>query len=125
MDEIRLARSAALAGMIFLGVLVGFPHQLQIVGGAVGPHSAQQLAELGHREGGGRDLFAQGRHNGLYRGKRRSKQRLHGHWGADRVDFMPAKILISGSSGLLGSALIESLGADGYEITRLTRKPTS
>jgi uncharacterized protein len=38
---------------------------------------------------------------------------------------MAAKVLISGSSGLLGSALIRSLGADGYEITRLTRKPTS
>jgi uncharacterized protein len=38
---------------------------------------------------------------------------------------MAVKVLISGSSGLLGSALTQSLGADGYEITRLVRKPTS
>jgi uncharacterized protein (TIGR01777 family) len=38
---------------------------------------------------------------------------------------MPARVLISGSSGLLGSALIQSLGADGYEIIRLMRRPTS
>ncbi len=38
---------------------------------------------------------------------------------------MPAKVLISGSSGLLGSALVQSLGADGYEITRLTRRSAS
>ena len=38
---------------------------------------------------------------------------------------MPAKVLISGSSGLLGSALVQSLGADGYEITRLTRRSTT
>jgi len=38
---------------------------------------------------------------------------------------MPAKVLISGSSGFLGSALIQNLGADGYEVTRLIRRPTS
>jgi uncharacterized protein (TIGR01777 family) len=38
---------------------------------------------------------------------------------------MPAKVLISGSSGLLGSALLRSLGADGYDITRLRRGSTS
>ncbi|HXR14687.1 MAG TPA: TIGR01777 family oxidoreductase [Terriglobales bacterium] len=38
---------------------------------------------------------------------------------------MPAKVLISGSSGLLGSALMQSLGTDGYEITRLMRRPTA
>ena len=32
---------------------------------------------------------------------------------------MPVKVLVSGSSGLLGSALMQNLGADGYEITRL------
>jgi uncharacterized protein (TIGR01777 family) len=38
---------------------------------------------------------------------------------------MPTKVLISGSSGLLGSALIQNLSADGCEITRLMRRPTS
>jgi uncharacterized protein len=38
---------------------------------------------------------------------------------------MPAKVLVSGSSGFLGSALMQSLGADGYDITRLTRGTTS
>jgi uncharacterized protein (TIGR01777 family) len=34
---------------------------------------------------------------------------------------MPSKILISGSSGLLGAALLRSLAADGHQITRLVR----
>ncbi len=38
---------------------------------------------------------------------------------------MPAKVLVSGSSGLLGSALTRSLAADGHEITRLTRAAAS
>src|SRR5277367_374743 len=38
---------------------------------------------------------------------------------------MPAKVLVSGSSGFLGSALMRSLGADGYEITRLMRGSSS
>ncbi len=38
---------------------------------------------------------------------------------------MPRKVLITGSSGLLGSALVQSLGAAGYEITRLTQRSTS
>jgi uncharacterized protein (TIGR01777 family) len=38
---------------------------------------------------------------------------------------MPVKVLVSGSSGLLGSALFRSLAADGYEISRLTRGSTS
>jgi uncharacterized protein (TIGR01777 family) len=36
---------------------------------------------------------------------------------------MPSKILISGSSGLLGAALLQSLAADGHQITRLVRGP--
>jgi uncharacterized protein (TIGR01777 family) len=32
-----------------------------------------------------------------------------------------ARILISGASGLIGSALVPALGADGYDVTRLTR----
>src|SRR5580692_2174040 len=77
MNQIGLARGAALTGVIFLGEFVGSAHQFQVVAGAVGTHGAQQLPELGHREGGGRDLFAQRRHNGLYRGKRRCKQPLY------------------------------------------------
>jgi len=38
---------------------------------------------------------------------------------------MPVKVLVSGSSGLLGSTLSQNLGADGYEIARLVRRPTS
>jgi uncharacterized protein len=38
---------------------------------------------------------------------------------------MPAKILVSGSSGLLGGALLRSLGADGYQITRLVHGTAS
>src|SRR5579863_4672082 len=38
---------------------------------------------------------------------------------------MPAKILLSGSSGLVGAALQRSLEAYGYEITRLVHGTTS
>ena len=65
MNQIGFAGGAGLAGMMFLGELVGFAHQFQIVAGPVGAKSAQQFPELGHREGGGRDLFAQRRHAGL------------------------------------------------------------
>jgi len=34
---------------------------------------------------------------------------------------MPAKILVSGSSGLVGTALLPALQASGYEVTRLVR----
>jgi len=64
-DKVGLAGSPGLTGMIFLGELVGSADQLKIVAGPVGTHGAQQLPELCHREGGGRDLFAQGRHDGL------------------------------------------------------------
>ncbi len=38
---------------------------------------------------------------------------------------MPAKILVSGSSGLIGAALIPALKSSGYEITRLVRVTAS
>src|SRR5438876_8169249 len=62
MDEIRLARSALLAGMVLLRKLVGLAHQFEIVVGTVLAHVAQQLAELRYREDVGRDLFAQSSH---------------------------------------------------------------
>lgn len=34
-----------------------------------------------------------------------------------------ARVLISGASGLIGSAMVPALGADGYEVTRLARGP--
>jgi uncharacterized protein len=48
-----------------------------------------------------------------------------GQGRTDTVDSMTAKVLVSGSSGLLGSALTRSLGADGYQITRLMRGSNS
>lgn len=38
---------------------------------------------------------------------------------------MSAKVLVSGSSGLVGSALIPALQQNGYEITRLVRRSSS
>jgi NAD dependent epimerase/dehydratase family enzyme len=38
---------------------------------------------------------------------------------------MPAKILVSGSSGLIGAALIPALKSSGYEITCLVRGTAS
>jgi len=38
---------------------------------------------------------------------------------------MPAKILVSGSSGLIGAALLPALRTSGYEIARLVRGTTS
>ena len=62
MNQVGLAGGAALAGMVFLGKLVGLADEFQVVVGPVGPHSAHQLTELGHREDIGRELLAQGRH---------------------------------------------------------------
>ena len=62
MDQVGLAGGAALSGMVFLGKLVGFADEFEIVVGPVGPHSAHQLAEPGHREHIGRELLAQRRH---------------------------------------------------------------
>jgi uncharacterized protein len=41
------------------------------------------------------------------------------------VHATPGKVLISGSSGLIGSALIRRLRARGWQVTRLTRSPSS
>ena len=38
---------------------------------------------------------------------------------------MPAKILVSGSSGLIGAALLPALRTNGYEVTRLVRGTSS
>lgn len=38
---------------------------------------------------------------------------------------MPARILVSGSSGLIGSAMLRSLAASGYEVVRLIRGAAS
>lgn len=38
---------------------------------------------------------------------------------------MPVKILVSGSSGLVGAALLRTLGADGLQLTRLVRETAS
>src|ERR1700676_2928006 len=38
---------------------------------------------------------------------------------------MPAKVLVSGASGLIGSALLPALQSGGYEVTRLVRSAAS
>src|ERR1700726_322867 len=38
---------------------------------------------------------------------------------------MPAKVLVSGASGLIGSALLAALQSSGYEVTRLVRGAAS
>jgi uncharacterized protein len=38
---------------------------------------------------------------------------------------MPAKVLVSGASGLIGSALLPALQSNGYEVTRLVRGAAS
>lgn len=38
---------------------------------------------------------------------------------------MPAKVLVSGASGLIGSALLPTLQSSGYEVTRLVRSAAS
>ena len=38
---------------------------------------------------------------------------------------MPGKVLVSGSSGLIGTALLPALQATGYDVTRLVRRPSS
>ncbi len=36
---------------------------------------------------------------------------------------MPRRVVVAGASGLIGSALVESLRADGVDVTRLVRRP--
>ena len=62
MDEIRLAGGAALAFMMFQGVIVGLLDDGEIVLRTVLLHPLHQVAELGERKGSGRDLLAQARH---------------------------------------------------------------
>jgi uncharacterized protein len=38
------------------------------------------------------------------------------------VSFTPGKVLVSGSSGLVGSALVPRLAANGWQVTRLIRR---
>lgn len=38
---------------------------------------------------------------------------------------MPRRVVVSGASGLIGSALVASLRADGIEVTRLVRRPAA
>src|SRR5580658_3410755 len=70
MHEVRLARGASLAFMMFQGIVVGFLDNGQIVLRTVLLNPLHQLAELGERESGGRDLLAQARHVGLYPAER-------------------------------------------------------
>ncbi len=62
MDQIGLAGSAALAFMMFQGIIVGLLNDRQIVLRTALLHPLHQIAELGQGEGGGRDLLAQARH---------------------------------------------------------------
>ena len=62
MDQVRLAGSAALALMMFQGVVVGLLDDGEIVLRTVLLHPLHQVAELGQREGSGSDLLAQARH---------------------------------------------------------------
>lgn len=41
----------------------------------------------------------------------------------DQRSTRPRKVVVGGSSGLIGSALVESLRADGVSVTRLVRRP--
>ena len=65
MDEVGLAGGAVLSGVVFLGEFVGALDEVEVVVGTVFAQLPHQLAETGHREHVGRDLFAQRRHDGF------------------------------------------------------------
>ena len=65
MDQVGLARGAGLAFMMLQGVVVGLLDDREIVLRTVLLHPLHQVAELRQRESRGRDLLAQGRHDGL------------------------------------------------------------
>ena len=65
MNQIRLARGPGLTFMMFQRIIVGLLDDGEIVLGAALLHLLHQVAELGERQGGGRDLLAQARHVGL------------------------------------------------------------
>ena len=58
MHQIRLARGAGLAFMMFQGIVVGFLDDGEIVVRTVLLHPLHQIAEFGQREGSGSDLLA-------------------------------------------------------------------
>ena len=70
MHQVRLTRGAGLAFVVFQGVVVGLLDDGQVVLRTVFLDPLHQLAELGERESGGRDLLAQARHVGLYPAER-------------------------------------------------------
>ncbi len=63
MHEIGLAGGAVLSGVMLLGKFVGFLDEVEVVVGTVLAQLPHQLAEAGHREHVGRDLFTQRRHD--------------------------------------------------------------
>ena len=65
MYEVWLSGRAGLAGVVLLGVLVGFADQPEVVIRASCAHAAHEFAKLGDGEDVGRELFAQSRHEGL------------------------------------------------------------
>jgi hypothetical protein len=62
MNEVRFARGAGLAFVMFQGVIVGFLDNGEVVLRAAFLKPPHQLAELGERESGGRYLLAETRH---------------------------------------------------------------
>src|SRR5205807_4463795 len=75
MHQVRLARGAGLAFVVFQGIVVGFLDNGQIVLRTGFLNPLHQLAELGERKSGGRDLLAQARHVGLYPAERSGSER--------------------------------------------------
>ena len=63
MDEVRFAGGAGLSGVMLLGKFVGFLDDGEVVVGTVLAQLPHQLAEAGHGENVGLDLFPQRRHD--------------------------------------------------------------
>jgi hypothetical protein len=63
MHEIRLTRGAGLSGVMLLGEFVGSFDEVEVVVGTVLAQLFHELAEAGHREHVGLNLFPQRRHD--------------------------------------------------------------
>jgi uncharacterized protein len=128
MGKVWLARLANLPFVVLLGEIVGLADEDQVLFRPVGADLAQKIAKAGNSENVGRDLLAQSRHIRLY-------DECAGPLQAERIHELPQivvllviaarsmQVLISGASGLIGSAATRALRERGHQLVSLVRRP--
>ena len=128
MRKVGLARLANLSFVMLLGEIVGLTDEDEVFFGPVGADLAQEIAEACYCKNIGRDLLAQSRHIRLYdevlaASGARTYQNAADCGTARHCGQRVMRILISGASGLIGSAVARALHASGDEPVALVRRP--